>query len=94
MVHHLWDAAALMCLDSESLRYTDLHRKMTTLADRYLSESELTRTRHRLIRRNMISETPQTSGSKLYTITDTGRERLYQIRVLVAVAPRLASPEA
>jgi protein-L-isoaspartate(D-aspartate) O-methyltransferase len=54
-----------------------------------LDPTELTRTRHRLIRRRMISVEPSHDGHTVYSITGAGRARLGQIRVLMQMAPRL-----
>jgi hypothetical protein len=90
VVQHPWDAAALICLgDDQPLRYTELHRKMVSFAGRHLGESELTRTRHRLIRRALIQVGHGPNGRQVYTITGAGQKRLKQIKVLMAIAPRL-----
>ncbi|WP_326550102.1 winged helix-turn-helix transcriptional regulator [Micromonospora sp. NBC_01813] len=93
LAHNLWDAAALFCLEHKSLRYTELGREMAAWSGRYLSESELTRTRHRLVRRKMISPGPGANGHNVYTITQAGRARLAQIRVIIQIAPRLDQPD-
>ena len=89
LVRNLWDAAALFCLEHRSLRYTELHRNMAAWSGRHLSESELTRTRHRLVRRQMIKAGSGRNGHNVYFITPTGRTRLGQIRVLMQIAPHL-----
>jgi DNA-binding PadR family transcriptional regulator len=83
LVHHLWDAGTLHFLASGSLRYTDLHDKLTAWSGRRLSDSELTRTRRRLLNQGLITEDSRANGRKVYSITATGRARLEQI---VAVA--------
>lgn len=94
LVRNLWDAAALFCLEHQALRYTELHRNMAAWSGgRHLSESELTRTRHRLVRRQMIKPGRGTNGHNVYAITEVGRERLAQIRVLIQVASRLYPPD-
>ncbi|XVV10922.1 hypothetical protein ACQP2X_39705 [Actinoplanes sp. CA-131856] len=94
LVHHLWDATALMCLDRQPLRYTELHRRMSAMTACHLTESELTRTRHRLVNTRMIRESRSPAGSKVYFITDLGRHRLEQIRILLEVAPRIEAARA
>lgn len=89
VVRYLWDATALICLENGPLRYTELHRTMIASTERYLSDSELTRTRHRLVRSRMISEHPTGNGGKAYCITEAGQARLRDIRVLLEIAPRL-----
>lgn len=93
LVHHIWDAMALMCLETRPLRYSELHRTIATSTGQHLSESELTRTRHRLVRHRMIREGPGENGRKVYAITAAGRARLRQIRVLVQIAPQLDTPD-
>ena len=92
LVHHLWDAAALICLERRPLRYTELHRDMRAWSGHHLSESELTRTRHRLVRRRMITVEQSGSGHNVYSITEAGRVRLNQIRILAQIAPSLDEP--
>jgi DNA-binding HxlR family transcriptional regulator len=89
LVHNLWDAAALFCLEDRPLRYSELHRDMATWSGQHLSESELTRARHRLVRRKLIIQGPGDNGHNVYSITEAGRVRLAQIRVLMQIAPRL-----
>ena len=92
LVHNLWDAAALFCLDSKPLRYSQLHRNMAAWSRQHLSESEMTRARHRLVRRQMIVPGVGDNGYNVYVITEAGRARLAQIRVLIQIAPRLGPP--
>jgi hypothetical protein len=94
LVHNLWDAAALVCLERGPRRYTELHRDMAAWSGRHLRESELTRTRHRLVRRRMIGVGPSRNGHNVYFIAEAGRVRLYQIRVLMQIVPRLDVPAA
>jgi DNA-binding HxlR family transcriptional regulator len=94
LLHDIWDAVALICLVDRPLRYTELHRNMTALADRFLSDSELTRTRHRLVRRRLVLERRGENGRKAYCISDAGRVRLHQIRLLMQIAPALDGPRA
>ena len=98
LVHNLWDAAALFCLDSEPLRYSQLHRNMAAWSRQHLSESEMTRVRRRLVRRRrrrrrqMIVPGLGDNGYNVYAITEAGRARLAQIRVLMQIAPRRGPP--
>lgn len=92
LVRNLWDAAALICLERRPLRYTELHRDMGAWSGHHLSESELTRTRHRLVRRRMITVEQNGSGHNVYSITEAGRVRLNQIRILAQIAPHLDPP--
>src|SRR5687768_15834393 len=39
LVHNVWDAAALLCLEERPLRYTDLGSQMTAWSGRRLSDS-------------------------------------------------------
>jgi hypothetical protein len=90
VTQNLWDAAALICLDEDrTLRYTELHRRMASFAGRHLSESELTRTRHRLVRRELIEARRGPNGGHVYTITQAGQARLQQIHILMDVAASL-----
>lgn len=89
LVHHLWDAVALTCLENAALRYTELHREMKAWSGRRLTDTELTRTRHRLVSSGMISLERSRKGHNVYSITEAGRIRLYQIRQLAQIAPRL-----
>ncbi|MEU4217165.1 winged helix-turn-helix transcriptional regulator [Actinoplanes sp. NPDC026623] len=89
LVRNLWDAAALFCLEGKPLRYSELHRNMAAWSGQHLSESEMTRARHRLVRRKMILPGPGDNGHNVYAITEAGRVRLAQIRVLMQIAPRL-----
>lgn len=89
LVHNLWDAAALFSLEDRPLRYSELHRNMAAWSGQHLSESELTRARHRLVRRKLIIQGPGDNGHNVYSITAAGRVRLAQIRVLMQIAPRL-----
>lgn len=93
VVRHLWDAVALICLEKEPLRYSQLLRRMAESTDRYLTESELTRARHRLVRRKLITEVWDENGDKMYSVTEVGRCRLRQIHVLVKIAPQLDPPD-
>lgn len=92
LVHNLWDAAALFCLEHRSLRYSELHREMTAWSGQHLSESEMTRARHRLVRRRLITPGTSDNGHNVYSITEAGRVRLGQIRVLMRIAPHLDAP--
>ncbi|RSM65131.1 hypothetical protein DMB66_17815 [Actinoplanes sp. ATCC 53533] len=92
LVHNLRDAAALFCLEGKPLRYSELHRNMAAWSGQHLSESEMTRARHRLVRRKMIISGPDDNGHNVYSITEAGRVRLAQIRVLIQIAPRLDAP--
>lgn len=83
LVHYLWDAAALVCLEQQPLRYTELARGMADWSGRHLIQTDLNRTRHRLIRMNLIEEQRNSRGHKVYAITAAGRARLSQIRALV-----------
>ena len=92
LVHNLWDAAALFCLEGKPLRYSELHRNMAAWSRQHLSESEMTRARHRLVRRQMIVPGPGDTGHNLYAITEAGQARLAQMQVLIQIAPRLGPP--
>lgn len=92
LVHNLWDAAALFCLEHRSLRYSELHREMAAWSGEHLSEAEMTRARHRLVRRHLIRQEPGGNGHQVYSITQAGRVRLGQIRILIQIAPHLDAP--
>ena len=92
LVQYPWDAAALFCLERDCLRYSELYEGMEAWGGRHLTESELTRTRHRLVRRRMVSFGPGEHGFNVYCITEAGRVRLGQIRKVMAAAPRLEPP--
>lgn len=92
LVQYPWDAAALFCLENDCLRYSELYEGMEAWAGHHLTESELTRTRHRLVRRRMVSVGPGENGHNVYSITAAGRVRLGQIRRLMEAVPRLDPP--
>jgi DNA-binding PadR family transcriptional regulator len=94
LVHHLWDAGALYCLEGRPLRYTELHQTIAEWSGNWFSESELTRTRRRLLRRGLISEELSSNGRKVYALTAAGRVRLDHIRALAEFAEYLDGSSA
>lgn len=92
LTQYPWDAAALFCLEHGCLRYSELHESMESWGDRNLTESELTRTLSRLVRRHMTSVAPGGGGHNVYGLTDAGRSRLGRLQRLMEAAPHLDPP--
>jgi DNA-binding HxlR family transcriptional regulator len=92
LVQYPWDAVALFCLEDDCLRYSELYEGMEAWGARHLTESELTRTLHRLVRRGIVSVEPGAHGYNAYCITEAGRVRLGQIRSVLEAVPSLEPP--
>lgn len=93
LVHHLWDAAALICLENASLRYTELRREMKAWSGRRLTDTELTRTRRRLVDGGLIRVELSQEGHNVYALTEAGMTQLYKIRRLAQTVPNLEPTE-
>ncbi|GAA1025797.1 hypothetical protein GCM10009557_01140 [Virgisporangium ochraceum] len=85
LVHNVWDATALFCLEDHALRYTDLGSQMSEWSGQRLSDSTVTQTVKRLFRAGMVETIKDNDGARTvsrYALTDAGRARLAKLRVL------------
>ncbi|HEX8627007.1 MAG TPA: hypothetical protein VF755_02410 [Catenuloplanes sp.] len=82
VVHYLYDAGALICLEQQPYRYTQLGQALTDWSGRSDAKAELGRTRNRLLRMNCIAK-KRNGNHYVYTLTPAGRLRLDQIRGIV-----------
>lgn len=90
LVHYVWDAVALACLENADLRYSRLRSDMKARRPgRRLTDTDLTRCLRRLLDDGMIRVEPGTKGYNVYIITEAGQDRLDLINELARIAPRL-----